>query len=143
MMPTLERRDLIRKLLQDCRVHSQAELLELLEANGVQASQPMISRDLRALKVAKLEGADQVHEEERVTPLAALSSLLRSVGPVAAFEMIGCEPGAASAVARALEAEELDGVQGTVAGDDTVLVLLATRAAGERVRRAIRQHLPA
>ena len=41
------------------------------------ASQPVLSRDLRALKVAKLDGAYHVLENERVTPLAALKSLLR------------------------------------------------------------------
>lgn len=138
-MLTIERRNLIRDLLQTQRVHSQAELQALLEAQGISASQPMISRDLRALKVAKLEGAYQVHEEERVTPLAALKSLLRNSSPVMAFEMVRCEPGAANAVARALEAEELPGVVGSIAGDDTVLVMLASRASGDRVRRRIRE----
>ena len=141
MLATAERRDLIRQLLLDRPVRSQAELQELLESRGIQVSQPVISRDLRALHVAKLEGTYHVHEEERVTPLAALASLLRSAGPVAAFERIGCEPGAASAVARALEAEELDGLVGTVAGDDTVLALLSSKAAGARVRELVQRHL--
>ena len=141
MVTTRSRRLLIRQLLEQSRVHSQAELQALLEERGVGASQPMLSRDLRALKVAKLDGAYHVHENERVTPLAALKSLLRDSSPVVALEMVRCESGAAHAVALALEAEGLSGVLGTVAGDDTVLALLSSRAAGERVRRKIRQLL--
>jgi transcriptional regulator of arginine metabolism len=141
MVSTRSRRLLIRQLLEQGRVHSQAELQALLGERGVAASQPVLSRDLRALKVAKQDGAYLVHENERVTPLAALKSLLRDSAPVAALEMVRCESGAAHAVARALEAEGLSGLLGTVAGDDTVLALLSSRAAGERVRRKIRQLL--
>jgi transcriptional regulator of arginine metabolism len=141
MIAADERRRLIRELLEQGRVHSQGELQERLEERGVVASQPMLSRDLRALKVAKQDGAYRVPAAERVTPLAALKSLLRSSTPVAALEMVRCESGAAHAVARALEAESIAGVLGTVAGDDTVLALLASRAAGDRVRAKIRQLL--
>ena len=100
-------------------------------------SQPVLSRDLRALGVAKQGGSYHVLEEEKVTPLTSLQSLLRSSAPASHFEIVRCEPGAASAVARALEAEGLDGVLGTIAGDDTVLVVVATKAAGEGVRQRI------
>ena len=132
-----KRRDMIRKLLAEAEVTSQSELKELLEEHGFPASQPMISRDLRALRVAKQEGAYHVLDEERVTPLTSLRSLLRSSTPAAAFVLVRCEPGAASAVARALEAEELPGVLGTVAGDDTALIAVSSQAAGDTLRRRI------
>ena len=130
MNGTHQRRAAIRGLLREQRIQSQAELLDLLGKRGISISQPMLSRDLRALRAAKQEGAYQVVEPERVTPLTALSSLLRSSAPATAFEVVRCEPGAASAVARALEAEGIEGVAGTVAGDDTVFVALTTKSAG-------------
>ena len=139
MNGTHRRRTAIRDLLREQRVQSQTELLGLLERKGISISQPMLSRDLRALKAAKQEGAYQVVEPERVTPLTALSSLLRSSAPAAAFEVVHCEPGAASAVARALEAEGIEGVVGTVAGDDTVLVAVTTKSVGRAVRRRIEE----
>ena len=51
--------------------------------------------------------------------------------------LVRCEPGAASAVARAVEAEGFDGVAGTIAGDDTVLVAVESAADAERVRAAV------
>lgn len=135
------RRAAIRELLLEAPVRNQEELLEKLERRGLGASQPVLSRDLRALNVAKLGGAYQIVEEERVTPLEQLKSLLRSVDPVSQFLFVSCEPGAASAVARALDSEELDGLVGTLAGDDTVLVAVKSTAAAQRVRRRIQELL--
>lgn len=136
-----KRRAAIRDLLLEAPVRNQEELLEKLERRGLGASQPVLSRDLRALNVAKRAGAYQIVEEERVTPLEQLNSLLRSVEPVSHFLLLSCEPGAASAVARALDSEELDGLVGTLAGDDTVLVAVKSNAAAQRVRRRIQELL--
>jgi transcriptional regulator of arginine metabolism len=141
MPTTQERRSTIRTLLAEQPVASQAELLEALEIRGINASQPMLSRDLRALKVAKRDGVYQVFEEERVTPLSALRSLLRSASSASHFLVVDSEPGAASAVARALEAEGLEGIVGTVAGDDTVLVCLDSKTAQRRVRQRVQELL--
>lgn len=136
-----DRRAAIEAVLREQPVHSQAELLELLAKRGFECSQPALSRDLRALGVAKVAGAYQLMEDERVTPLTTLRSLLREANPVEHLVLVRCEPGAASAVARALEAEALPGVLGTIAGDDTVLVAVATQADGERVQRRVEQLL--
>ncbi len=132
-----QRRAAIRRLVLENEIRSQGELRSKLKAVGHRASQPVLSRDLRLLRVAKEAGVYTIREEERVTPLAALRSLLRTTDSAKAFLLLRCEPGAASAVARALEAEEIDGVVGTVAGDDTVLVALASKAGAQRVKKRI------
>jgi transcriptional regulator of arginine metabolism len=137
-----ERRAAIRALLEERPAYSQGELLALLGERGFPCSQPVLSRDLRALGVAKRSGAYELVEEERVTPLASLRSLLRGTEPVSELVLVRCEPGAASAVARALEAEEIPGVAGTLAGDDTVLVALHEESAGAEVCRRVRGLLP-
>lgn len=137
MQSTHSRRETIRQILAEGEVHNQTELQELLESQGIVASQPVLSRDLRALGVVKREGSYQLLEEERITPLTALKSLLRSSQPAQHFEMVLCEPGAASAIARALEGEDIEGVLGTIAGDDTVIVVVANKNTGGRVREHI------
>ena len=67
----------------------------------------------------------------------SLEKRARTLGAVEHLVLVHCEPGAASAVARALEAEELPGLCGTIAGDDTVLVAVRSRADGDRVRRRV------
>lgn len=137
MSKSEERRAVVRRLVLENSIQSQAELRARLKTEGFRASQPVLSRDLRLLRVAKEAGIYQIRERERVTPLSALKSLLRSLDSASEFLLLRCEPGAASAIARALEAEELDGVVGTVAGDDTVLVALASKAAAQRVKKRV------
>jgi len=134
-----ERRAAIRRLVLEGSIQSQAELRARLRSAGHRASQPVLSRDLRLLRVAKEAGVYQIREPERVTPLAALKSLLRSTDAAREFLLLRCEPGAASAVARALEAEEIEGIVGTVAGDDTVLVALTSKSAGQHVKKRVNQ----
>jgi transcriptional regulator of arginine metabolism len=137
LVTTSERRAAIQGLIAESSIKSQAELRYLLHKRGFDASQPVLSRDLRALRVAKRGGAYTMLEEERVTPLTALRSLVRSSATASHFVLVRCEPGAASAVARALEAEELPGVVGTVAGDDTALVATSSQSAARRVRQRV------
>ncbi len=132
-----KRRAAIRRLVLESSLASQAELRAKLKLLGFRASQPVLSRDLRLLRVAKEAGIYQIREPERVTPLSALKSLLRTVDTAREYLLLRCEPGAASAIARALEAEELEGLVGTVAGDDTVLVALASKAAAQRVKKRL------
>jgi transcriptional regulator of arginine metabolism len=136
MSPVRDRRALIRRLLDQHRVASQAELLDLLARHGCETTQPVLSRDLRKLRAAKREGVYVILDEtERVTPLGTLRALLRDArfaGPH--MLVVTTEPGAANAIARALEAEGIAGLVGTIAGDDTVFVALSTPEAGERLQ---------
>jgi len=133
-MQAHERRAAIEEVLLEQGVQSQAQLAELLALRGIETTQPMLSRDLRSLKVAKRDGTYQLFSPERLTPLADLKSLLRgatAAGPNLC--VVHCEAGAASAVARALEAECLSGVLGTVAGDDSIFVAVESAEAGAGV----------
>jgi len=127
------RRRTILELIDAQEVASQTHLLELLTARGVQATQPQVSRDLRALHVAKRDGI--YGTTERITPLDHLATLLRdarSAGPH--MVCLFTEPGAASAIARALESSGLEGLVGTVAGDDTVFCAVDDASAGDSLR---------
>ena len=72
---------------------------------------------------------------------AAIEALLREAHPVQHLVLVRCEPGAASAVARALEAESLHGLLGTLAGDDTVLVAVQSQSDGAQVLRRVEELL--
>jgi len=131
---TSTRREQIRDILASQDLTSQEELLQVLARRGVRTTQPVLSRDLRALRVAKRGGVYQLLEHERVTRLDTLRSLLRSACPAGPnMVVMRTEPGAASAIARALEAERMDGMLGTVAGDDTVFVAVRDDHAGQAI----------
>lgn len=131
-----ERRGAVREILESADIRSQAELLAHLEQRGLTTTQPALSRDLRALHVSKRDGVYRL--SERVTPLEALASLLRDAKLAGEnLVVIVCEPGAASAIARALEMEGPEGLVGTVAGDDSVFAAVARRRAGRRIRERV------
>jgi transcriptional regulator of arginine metabolism len=133
-MQAEDRRQAIEEILLDQDVRSQGQLAELLAGRGIETTQPMLSRDLRSLKVAKRDGCYQLFSPERVTPLENLASLLRNAQLAGAnMVVVQCEPGAASAVARALEAEQIRGVLGSVAGDDSIFVAVESKVAGGKV----------
>lgn len=141
-MPAKERRQALATLVREGSFTKQVELSRALaELTGDAVSQPVLSRDLAHLGIAKVRGSYRFLDEERVTPLAKLASLLRGHARVDALRLVVCEPGAASAVARALEAEELDGVLGSVAGDDTILVALDSEAAAQALEERLDQVL--
>jgi transcriptional regulator of arginine metabolism len=140
-MPTAEaRRRALVQILEQGDAQSQAELLTALEQAGHASTQPVVSRDLRVIGAVKAEGRYSLPSEERVTPLQSLKALLRDAQLAGShLVVVICEPGAASAIARALEAEADLPILGTVAGDDTVFVATATRADGVAIRRRVRE----
>jgi transcriptional regulator of arginine metabolism len=135
---TRRRRVALEAVLQEQDCCSQEELLLALAQRGVRTTQPVLSRDLRALRAAKRDGVYTLLESERVTPLENLRSLLRGTCPCGPnMVIVRCEAGAASAIARALESEGIEGMLGTVAGDDTVFAAVENADASERVRHRV------
>jgi transcriptional regulator of arginine metabolism len=134
MSTTRERQRVLLELLAEAESSSQAELIEALADMGHPTTQPVISRDLQAVGAIKLAGKYSLAQTDRCTPLETLSPLLRDARPAGPhLAVIRCEPGAASAIARALEAEKNLDYVGTVAGDDTVLVAVESQSSARTV----------
>jgi len=144
LSPVQDRRALIRRLLQDHEVQSQADLLVLLHQHGCETTQPVLSRDLRKLKAAKRAGLYVLLDDgERVTPLENLQALLRDARPAGPHMLVvTTEPGAANAIARAIEAEQPEGLVGTIAGDDTVFVAVEAPEAARLLRELVLSLVP-
>lgn len=142
-----QRQHRIAKLLETRAVGSQAQLVDLLAAEGIEATQTTVSRDLEelgALKV-RLPGGDGAYAlPELPSQQIAPSDHLRRVLGEWAVEVTGSgnlvvirtPPGCAHVVASALDRSGLEGALGTVAGDDTLLVVaMGPRAGGALARR--------
>lgn len=124
-------------------VHSQAELLALLEADGIGTTQATLSRDLDELGAVKLRGADggipvYVIPEDGSPGLGLvtrppeggtarlarlLGELLVSADASGNLAVLRTPPGAAHYLASAVDRAALHDVVGTIAGDDTVMVV--------------------
>ncbi|MDA0249997.1 MAG: arginine repressor [Mycobacterium sp.] len=145
-------------ILSSVPVHSQTELAALLADEGIEVTQATLSRDLEELGAVKLRGADGgggvyvVPEDgspvrgvtggtERVARL--LGELLVSADASANLAVLRTPPGAAHYLASAIDRAALPEVVGTVAGDDTILVIAREPMTGAQVAvmfENIRQH---
>jgi transcriptional regulator of arginine metabolism len=150
------RQQQIIELLATTEVRSQADLADLLHAAGVTVTQATLSRDLVELDAVKVrapsgqlvyavpgEGGDRrpvlAHEsaasEARLARLAG--ELLVSAGASANLVVLRTPPGAAQFLASALDKAELGTVLGTIAGDDTVLVISREPRGGDALARRL------
>jgi len=145
------RREQILRIIRETSVHSQDELLALLRKSGFKVTQPTLSRDLRELGVAKSPAGyvvpaalatvtnitaftSQEDREERLNRLFRNNVL--SAQAAGNLVIIRTPVAAAQPVASALDAARLDDVLGTIGGDDTIFVALASpHAAGALARR--------
>jgi transcriptional regulator of arginine metabolism len=151
----LRRRDEILRIVGDQSVHSQDELLALLKKRGFRVTQPTLSRDLRELGVAKspngyvtrdaFAGGAVVAFAPRDVAESRLDQAVAEyvTGADTAGNLVVIRTPAASAqpVASAIDAASIDGVLGTIGGDDTIFVAFRTPSAAaafaERLRRTI------
>jgi transcriptional regulator of arginine metabolism len=141
-----DRHRLVLSLIGRMRLGTQQELLDALQAAGCRVTQATVSRDIRELGLEKERdplgrqryvAPDARRDEPRVT----LDSLLRQFGrgatPAGNIVVVHCEIGAAPAIARALDRVGHELVVGTLAGDDTLLVIAHDRRGAERLTREL------
>jgi transcriptional regulator of arginine metabolism len=136
------RREAIRRLIQERPVRSQGELARLLRAEGLAAAQPTLSRDIHELGLVKGAEGYRLPEAVSAGPAPAAESsvaarrlenvqrLIRqfvlSVEPAGSLVVLRTPPADAQPVAHAIDGSSIEGIVGTLAGDDTIF--LATRS---------------
>lgn len=139
-----QRQHRIGRLIEEQAVSSQVQLVELLAAEGVVATQATVSRDLEelgALKVRIPGGATAYaipeHSKERPAPddhlRRVMGEFVVEVTSSANLVVLRTPPGSAHVIGSALDRAGLPEVLGTVAGDDTVLIVCAEQAGGAGV----------
>ena len=109
---------------------NQTELADVLAEEGFEVTQATVSRDLKALGASKVRGADGsfsytvgANPGVDVDLARTLAEFAGEISPSGNLVVIKTPPGAAQVVAGAIDRSTLDHVVGTVAGDDTVLVV--------------------
>lgn len=130
------RQDAIRDIVRNKDVRTQRVLVDELRAMGFDCTQATVSRDIADMGLRKLpEGiyvlAEDLHLQRMVSEL--VTGVLRTDNLV----MIKAQPGTASGIAAAVDAAELPDVPGSLAGNDTILVIAQTAEDGERLEALI------
>ena len=149
-MSKVQRQQAIARLIQQHAVTNQPQLVELLADEGITATQATVSRDLDDLGAVKVRvpGGATVYAlpefaPERVAPLDQLRRVMgewvAEVTHSANLVIVRTPPGCAHVVASALDRSGLDGLLGTVAGDDTMLCVATEAVGGTRLAANLRE----
>lgn len=127
----------ILKLIRAQRISTQEELARTLKKLGIAATQVTLSRDIRELRLVKTpDGYQEMAPGEPGPAFETLASeFLLDAASAQNLVVLKTHPGNASAVAVALDNEEWPEVVGTLAGDDTILVIAPDHAQAERLRQ--------
>ena len=149
-MSKASRQHLIVRLLAEQAVASQQQLVDLLEAVGVPATRATVSRDLDSLGAVKVRvsGGATVyaipeHPVERITPQDHLRRVMgewvADIGSSGNLVMVRTPPGSAHVVASAIDRSGLEQVLGTVAGDDSLIVVTTEGTSGAALADLLRE----
>ncbi len=147
----LQRQRTIMKILAQKPIETQEELALELRRRGIKVTQATVSRDIKELRLVKVAAGDNRYRydvpRERIT--TADQTKVRRIfrDSVISLDLseniivVKTTPGAAQAVALVIDNERCPEIIGTVAGDDTVLVIVKPKTAGPQVLRKLNTYL--
>lgn len=147
---TESRRRLVRRTITSEPISSQAQLKDILAGAGFDVTQATISRDLDAVGARKIPdgrggGTYELVSGNRDLSAArralahAMAEFARMIVPAGNMVVVKVPPGAAQLVAGRIDAAGLDGVLGTVAGDDTLLVVVPEDGVATKLARELEE----
>lgn len=149
-MSKVQRQQAIARIIERQQVSSQPQLVDLLGDEGITATQATVSRDLDDLGAIKVRvpGGATVYAVPEFAPerVAPVDQLRRVMGEWVAdvshsfnVVIVRTPPGCAHVVASALDRSGLDGLLGTVAGDDTMMCVATESVGGEGLAASLRE----
>ncbi len=144
-----QRQEKILSIIQNHTVTTQEELQSYLSQAGFDATQATISRDIKELRLIKTLSSTgsyyyttSVQKEPEVYFLNlgfVFLESIRSVDFAGNFVVVKCYSGMANAVCVAVDTGQWDGLVGTIAGDDTIFLLLRTQRQAEEFADFLRK----
>ena len=137
-----KRHEKIMELIREYPVETQEDLLSLLRKAGFDVTQATVSRDIKELRLTKtlssegryryVPAKEETHESaEKFRTLFANSAI--SVGYAQNIVCVKCQTGMANAVCAAMDSLHWKDMVGTLAGDDTIFILVADDSAAGRL----------
>lgn len=134
-----KRQAAIADIISSRSILSQEELLLALREEGIETTQATLSRDLKTLRVSKVQGEGYALPQKG-TPRSVQAPL--GAGVISAevsgqMAVVKTHPGFAGAIASLVDRHTLPGVMGTIAGDDTVLMILRTGTDPKALMKAL------
>ena len=137
----------ILELISANDIETQDELAKMLVLNGFKVTQATVSRDIKELKLVKVlgpEGKYKYATGQATDPLSSerymnlIRDMVLSAASAENLVVVKTMSGCAAACAEAIDSLELDGVVGTIAGDNTIFLAVRNEADAAEIARRIR-----
>ena len=126
-----KRLSIIRKIIRSEYISSQEELIKRLEECGVQITQSTLSRDLKYMHVAKVPHKDKGYiyvlpnnSRDDIVISPNISDNITDIAFSGSMCVISTKPGYASAISVPIDNKGISEILGTIAGDNTILLIL-------------------
>lgn len=123
-----KRLETVLGLIAERPIHTQQELAEALGEMGLPVTQATVSRDVQELGLVRTPAGYRA-------PAPPVAAHVLSFTVVQFLAVVKTPPGTANLVARSIDEAAIEGIAGTVAGDDTLIVVLAGPSAAVALRR--------
>ncbi len=144
----------IRKLIRNNKISNQEELLKMLISNGFKYTQATLSRDLKFLRIGKIADDEKGqiyvlpvdYEDEQIKDneiKEAVSRGFLSIDYTGNMAVIKTLPGFASGIAYRIDGMKAFEILGTIAGDDTILIIARDGISRQDMHRVLTTAIPA
>ncbi|TET52658.1 MAG: ArgR family transcriptional regulator [Actinobacteria bacterium] len=132
-----ERINLIKEFIKHKEVRTQEELLNYLESQGLQVTQATVSRDVSEVGLQK-KGTGYYVLAEEIELKSIFKTLVKKINSSMNIVLVSTVAGAAQTVARYIDSAKISGVLGSVAGDDTIFLLVSENVPARAVVKKLK-----
>lgn len=147
MKNKINRLSTIKEVLEEKLIGSQEELLEVLKRKGYKLTQATLSRDLRQLKVSKVPNAERGYvykpiqasetDKSKLPAGSMFSDYFKTLEFSNTIGVIKTYSGYANSIAITIDSQNLFEIIGTIAGDDTIIIILKEGVTHKQVKQAL------
>lgn len=140
-----KRREVILEIINEQPVATQEQLIRLLEERGVKTTQATLSRDIQQLSLVKQRDDKGVYRyalpATAITEKSIFEEAVISVDYAMNMIVLKCRAGMAQGTCAAIDSVNHQGVVGTIAGDDTIFILVRSEADAKKLSKKFRSEL--
>jgi len=140
-----QRQEVILEIINDCPVSTQEKMIELLAERGITATQATLSRDIQKLSLIKQKDADGNYRytlpAESAVEKSIFAKCVKSVDYSMNTIVVKCTSGMAQATCTAIDSARHEEIMGTIAGDDTIFILVRSESDAKKLAKKLRNIL--
>ncbi len=143
-MTKLERQNLLKDLILEHEFKNQDDLVEYLNQKGLMVTQATVSRDIKELGIVKVKSNKKYKYtliENSTNVVKSYSGIVLSIQEAQNLVVIKTSVGSASSVCIFIDESKIEGIIGTVAGDDTIFVATLNNEVAKSVTKELKRIL--